>query len=350
MKMSFKDCLKYRQAWLGVAMLWIIFFHSPLELPSSLLQFVKGIGYGGVDICLFASGIGCYYSLNSNADIGSFIKRRFYRIYPTYLVFILLWLVYKSLLHDFTWQMAIGNILGIQNLTGLGQDFNWYISALFIGYILAPSLKIIVDRFSPSGLVLVFVILLLISVAFWDANTYIITVTRLPIFLLGMVFAQATFHHTQISKQIIVIMGVLCFFSLFILFALFQTLPHLLWSHGLYWYPFVLITPFLCVSISFLSQLCNNHNFSLIPCTLELIGNYSFELYLLHIPLFQVLPYIISRLGLQNSSWLVWTLGTISLIIGCRILRSISQHFAPLLRKILLPFRQPISKTNEDAL
>ena len=271
--------------------------------------------------------------------------RRLRKLAPTYFVFIFLWLIFKALLHSFSLQMAIGNILGIQNLTGLGQDFNWYISALIVFYILAPYLKITVDRLSPWGHLLFLLFLLILSTAFWGANTYIISVARLPVFYLGMIFAQTSCHNTQINKKGLAIMGMQCFSGFFLLLMAYQFAPHLLWSHGLHWYPFILITPPLCVALSLLSQSCKNiKGISLVPTTLSLIGNYSFEIYLLHIPLFQVLPLIIAQYGLQNYSWLVWTIGVVALVIGCRVLRFISQYFASLIRRARFTLGGSISK------
>ena len=87
-KVLFKDLLRFRNVWLGIAMIWIVLFHIPIEWPIKVLDFIINLGYAGVDICLFASGIGCYYSLTSNSDVGVFIKRRLNRIMPMYLIFI----------------------------------------------------------------------------------------------------------------------------------------------------------------------------------------------------------------------------------------------------------------------
>ena len=54
--MELKKCLQFRNLWIGIAMLWIVFFHSSLEIDSQGLVLFKNFGYGGVDICLFAPG------------------------------------------------------------------------------------------------------------------------------------------------------------------------------------------------------------------------------------------------------------------------------------------------------
>mgnify|MGYP003307083029 FL=1 len=74
--MSCRTIIKYRSVWMGAAMLWIVFFHIPMELPTAGLRLFRQLGYGGVDLCLFASGVGCFYSLSKDPDAGRFLGRR----------------------------------------------------------------------------------------------------------------------------------------------------------------------------------------------------------------------------------------------------------------------------------
>ncbi len=143
-------------------MVWILLYHSSLRFSFAPFMMFKNIGYGGVDICFLTSGIGCYYSLNKNPDIFAFFKRRFLRIGPTYLCYIFLWFIYKGITGTLNVQMMIGNIFGIQNFTGLGNAFDWYISALLLFYLLTPALKSFVDKaniqYAIVGFVLLFVL------------------------------------------------------------------------------------------------------------------------------------------------------------------------------------------------
>lgn len=56
-----KKLTQYRNIWIALAILWVVFFHSELKYDSSLLNYIKLIGYGGVDIFVFASGLGGLY-------------------------------------------------------------------------------------------------------------------------------------------------------------------------------------------------------------------------------------------------------------------------------------------------
>lgn len=104
---------KYRNSWMGLAILWIVLFHLQYDFGGDSLRFlsyIKSIGYGGVNIFLFASGIGCFCSLEKNDNLMEFFKRLIKRIFPIYIVFIMCWILYKALLEQKNLIEAIGNI------------------------------------------------------------------------------------------------------------------------------------------------------------------------------------------------------------------------------------------------
>ncbi len=72
---------------MGLAILWVVWFHSSVELNffnisffNKIFSFLKNIGYGGVDIFLLVSGMGIYNLLEKN-DISKYIKNRIKRIH-----------------------------------------------------------------------------------------------------------------------------------------------------------------------------------------------------------------------------------------------------------------------------
>ena len=318
--MYYKNLLRFRQAWMGLALLWIILFHLPIDL--GILDYPRAFGYGGVDICFFASGIGCFYSLSTDSDIGNFMKRRLKRLLPTYLVFILIWLLYQYVAGDFTLQMAIGNLLALQHFTGLGSEFNWYISALLLFYLLAPYFAVIIQRASSGQKLLFLLFLILCSVPFWGAEEFIITVSRLPIFYMGMVFADLCKKDLRISRMHI--LGLIAAFVLGLVFLVttYFLFPAYLWSHGLHWYPFILITPPLCIGISWVLTLLERaKGMKPFLSFFYLCGSYSFELYLLHILLISCISGVISAFDLSRLRYPIWAAGGVALFAGCYLLR-----------------------------
>lgn len=330
--MYYKDLLRFRQAWLGLALLWIILFHLPIDL--GLLDYPRAFGYGGVDICFFASGIGCFYSLSADPDIGNFMKRRLKRLLPTYLVFILVWLLYQYAAGDFALQMAIGNLFALQHFTGLGSEFNWYISALLLFYLLAPYFVVIIQRASPVQKLLFLLFLILCSVPFWGAEEFIITVTRLPIFYMGMIFADLCKKELRISRGHVP--GLIAAFMLGLAFLVttYFLFPAYLWSHGLHWYPFILITPPLCIGISSVLMLLEKSKaMKLFLSFFSLCGGYSFELYLVHILLVSCISDLISAFELSRFRYPIWAAGGVGLFVGCYLLRRCAVWADGLLQK-----------------
>lgn len=319
--MELKKIIEHRNIWLGFAMVWILLYHSKFDFNFAYFSMFKKIGYGGVDICFLASGIGCYFSLNKDFDILGFLKRRFFRIMPTYLCFIFPWFILEGIKGNLSVQMMIGNILGIQNFTGLGNSFNWYISALLLFYFFAPFFKLFADRANVKHLIIGFIILLAISFSFWNAQTYIITVTRIPIFMLGFFIGKlCSKHDYTINISSIIILVITMIAGLTILIFFIRNYAEFLWSYGLYWYPFILITPGLCLCISYFVFLMQKSKcLNWIPKVLEKIGQNSLELYLLHIPFFNVIIYFINSANLENYNNIIWVLGfvLIPLIVIC---------------------------------
>ena len=331
--MYYKDLLRHRQAWLGAALLWIILFHLPIGVGP--LGYPKAIGYGGVDICFFASGIGCYYSLTSDSDIGNFMKRRLKRLMPTYSIFIIGWLATKYISGEFDIQMALGNLLALQHFSGHANSFNWYIGAALLFYFFAPYFKMVVDRSSPVCKYLFPFFLFLCSVPFWQADIQIITVSRLPIFYIGMLFANMCQQSKRISAPH-VFYAVLSFIvGMLSLRIFFKCFPQHLWSYGLYWYPFIFITPPLCMAISYLLILMERLNFTRpVVSFLSLCGEYSFELYLIHILLISLISDLIKQLNLTNFGDFIWIAGIVPLFAGCFILRRLTLLFNRLHQRI----------------
>ena len=322
--MKLKDTLKYRNAWLGIAMLMIVWYHSKLLLPGAVLGFAKSIGYGGVDICLFASGIGCWFSLDSNGDYLPFMKRRLRRVMPAYLCFIPFWILFRMLTDPISPLAILGNILAFQYYTGLGEHFNWYIGGILILYIISPLLKYMMDQ---RGLKLAGCLfaLLFLSVLFWGSDTYIVLLTRLPIFCLGMLYARRCAEGSKIGFCALLGLGfgaLLGLLALKLAFARYEEAA--LWSYGLFWYPFILIAPAICILFAWLMQHLQRLKITEILLKgLEKIGQYSFEIYLTHLLIFDLLFYLINS-GYVLDTIYIWLASLLPVCLCSILLRRLT--------------------------
>lgn len=327
--MKLKEILKYRSAWIGFAMLWILLYHSDLTLPGTLLPFLKAIGYGGVDICLFASGAGCYFSLENDPDPICFLKRRAVKYLPSYWLFMIPWLLFCARIGHFTPQMALGNLLGIQTLTGHGMAFSWYISMLTLIYLLSPLCKHITDRFRtiPAHLLIV-VLLTVLSIPFWKTSDLIVIAARFPVFYMGMAFARlCRDEHTLTAKSILPLAGVSILGFALLAFAT-AYFPDTLWQMGMHWYPFILITPGLCIALSLSMILMKRLH--LIECILNFFAHYSFELFLVHLFVYEIVKRLIHS-GNIPASPVIWILTAAISVAGAVLLSKLSH----LIRRVI---------------
>ena len=323
--LRYKDFLRHRQAWMGIAMMLIILFHIPTTLEVPVLHQLQMLGYCGVDIFFFASGIGCYFSLRKDEDAGRFMLRRLRKLGPTYLVFIVFWLLAQMVCGNANFQMAVGNLFAIQSFTGLGQDLNWYVSAIFLFYLLTPYFKQIADRASTRNKVLFLLALIAVSIPFWHSGNMLLTMTRLPIYYLGVLFATLCREDRKIAKPTYLAMVVSIATGAAMLAVFFLCFPEQLWTMGLYWYPFILLTAPMCMILSSLMALLEKSKITKpIADGVSLVGKYSFEVCLIHVPLIALIDWCIHNLGLEKWQLLLWLGGLVVLVAGCFLLRKLT--------------------------
>lgn len=119
---------------MGVAMIMVIVYHIFCWVYNPIGPL--NIGYVGVDIFLFLSGLGlsCSYEKNS---ITQFYKNRIKRIYPIYIISVLTtYLIFNSNWSNFD---LFANIVTIGLYTKGGvYRYDWYLESLFTLYILFP--------------------------------------------------------------------------------------------------------------------------------------------------------------------------------------------------------------------
>lgn len=286
------------------------------------------MGYGGVDIFLFASGIGCYFSLDKNNNSLMFLKRRAQRLLPTYWTFLVFWIVYRKMFEYISLRSILGNIFCVSSFCEASLSFNWYISAIWLLYLLAPVMKEIVDKVhSKMEFVVLVILMLLISVSFWEGEN-MISVSRIPIFFIGMYFAKYSKREdVRIEKRHSIMLLSLTLTGFVILRLLIRNCFDAMWSRGYWWYPFILIVPGLCIVISLIVQKLENIKIlGIIRLGLEWVGKYSFELFLLHIWFFEICQLLINRNIIVNNER-YWIITIILLIPGCLILNKLKNIF-----------------------
>ena len=296
--MRLEELFRYRSGWMGFAILWIMFFHCGASIENPVLRIFKQLGYGGVDLFVFASGIGCQYSLDKNSEPLAFLRRRAERLLPTWWIFLFVWWMLRDQQGlELPPQSLLGNFFCIQAFVDWHFCFNWYISALPVLYFLAPYFHSLINRnVSPKRFLIAEFGLLALTAAFIN-NDYLVLMTRLPIFFAGFYCAAIAKRGALFTRAAAIgLFGATVLGASVLIFCL-RTYPELTLSiYGVWWYPFLLITPGFCFGFSLLLN-----RLPLINKLLFAIGGLSFEIYLVHILLFNIILH--STLQLQNWHW-----------------------------------------------
>lgn len=131
-----------RSYFMGIAIVLVILHHLCLRCESAwqVDPFPFSIFYWGqigVDVFFFVSAYGCCASWEKNSW-WLYLLRRIKRIYPQYILFLLMVLVWfyadSSVLHGF--KMAAVSLVGIAPLYRMGVNIEWYTPSLLMMYTL----------------------------------------------------------------------------------------------------------------------------------------------------------------------------------------------------------------------
>ncbi len=315
--MSISSLTKYRNIWMGIAVCWVMLYHSGLSCQNEIVMLWKRLGYGGVDICIFASGLGCFTSLDRNSNILEFLKRRFLRIVPVWICFCPVWIVFRALNGGISITDALGNLFMVQYYTGHLPLFNWYIGAIWCFYLFAPLFFAIITKCDKKGKLGVLLLLTVLSIPFCgqQMGSFIGLATRIPLFYMGMCAGWAVTEEKTLSfskSGIMLFLGILGMACLAILRIQMSGIEFE--STGAAFYPFILFAPAFCLIISILMEFLKAHVkvlWKVICKTFGVFGDCSLEIYIVHILVFEWLGTIIFY-----ESWKEW-MTAILLVIPC---------------------------------
>ena len=131
---------RYRAEQMGAAMLFVILFHVALDRGDPFYG-LRRCGNVGVDIFLFLSGVGLWFSWSKTPSVRHFYRRRLLRILPT-------WLVCATAFYLPDYLGARHFSTNLPDLIGditVNWDFwlhdeltFWYVPAIMMLYVVAP--------------------------------------------------------------------------------------------------------------------------------------------------------------------------------------------------------------------
>ena len=307
---------------MGMAILWIMLFHFTDYTSVFELNFFRNTGYGGVDIFILLSGFGCYHSLKKDDDTLSFFSRRLFRLLPSYIPFIIIYMAVRTVTGSIYGTEVIGNLMMTGWWNGSPNQFNWYIDAVILYYLLAPVICLWLKRTDRPLLTscALMVIAYLVSLSFTHGSL-LIAICRLPVFVLGAVFARYLDKDAadmKIPEAVIVVVSNILMPIGFILvhYLVFTQDKWDKWRYGLFWYPFILIVPGLIIDLGYIGKFAEKTKVTdMIIKIIGQIGKASFELFLIHMFVYELAAYKSDALSL-DAKWKWYVIYLIALLLG----------------------------------
>ncbi|HNW85803.1 MAG TPA: acyltransferase [Candidatus Limiplasma sp.] len=281
---------RYRNELKGIAILWVVFFHSQITLDGSW-DWIRQTGYGGVDIFFFLMGMGLYHSLKKSDSLRGYASRRLWRILPAYLPVVFIWMAVMYPSYHLSTTQAIRGVTGNLLMVGFWLQspsiFNWFVNAQFLFILLAPLMYAYLAKSGRKGVALLSLLGICAGLGLANiACDQMIGISRLPIFLLGMAFYM-DWPISQRKNTVRVAYIAAFALGVAVLLTGLARYKELLIDYGLYWYPFALIVPGLCVFLAWLLHKAERARKLFAP--LRWFGESSFEIYLLNIWMVELL-------------------------------------------------------------
>ncbi len=181
---------------MGLAMIFIVLFHIPLSRQSAFFGLHR-MGNIGVDMFFLLSGVGLWYSWTKNRNRLQFMRRRYLRIYPAWLIMASLYYVPRFHGGDLmAWIDLVGDITINWDFWLHNELTFWYIPATMMLYLFAPSYMNLVMRSGayralPAAMVMWCVAVQWVDPIHQAVGHIEIFWSRVPIFFIGIGMAEA---------------------------------------------------------------------------------------------------------------------------------------------------------------
>lgn len=290
----------YRNELFGLAIISIILFHYSYDVWHGVytakidISVMHGLKYSvllyyylirsiGVELFLFLSGMGLWYSMSENGDVKRFYKKRMQRVLiPYFIVALAFWSARDLYFQDGSLIDVIKDTMFITLFTD-GTHMIWFICLILILYLIFPPIFMMLSDEEHRDLY--FAVLMIITIAvpivysIIDHDQYLhtsIATIRIPIFILGCYMGRLIKEHAVMPRT-----GVILIISLSMvarLFFLDNDLSALAarFIAGIYSFGLLLL---LVVLLHLMRHADRFNSF------LSAAGRYSLELYIVHVSL-----------------------------------------------------------------
>ncbi|MBP5465341.1 MAG: acyltransferase [Treponema sp.] len=319
---------RFRTEIMGIAILFVLIRHCDSFswgfLQSPIQQLISVFSCG-VDIFLFVSGFGLYFSMKKDKSVLRFYKRRFVRIIPEYICIAGISYVVLNALHKAGgWKELLLQLSTVRAafLEGTNDASHlWYMFFIVSAYVVFPGIyfigncgKKIHTAFFIIGSIIPILAELLLFIAvphFMLMHRLDMHLPRISVFLLGLYYGYRAGEGAVSSKKIVLVL-----FAFFLVLRLGKIVLMGLSNEVPVGQMFVRIANqcfglAVMISTGVLMETLEEYRLKIIPAVLRWFGTVSFELYLLHFFLLMIWH----ALGLHNAWYIYFTV-----IIPCSCL------------------------------
>ncbi len=228
---------EYRDELFGIAIIAIVIFHycadfngaidiikekiyaEPFLLKTCILKdYFKWISSVGVEIFVFLSGMGLYFSFEKNNNLAQFYKKRYLRILPAYIIVASVFWAIK----DFKFK-GVGIEGYFQDITFYSFFTNgvhtiWFILLMLVLYAVFPLIFKLLDN-KNRNMWLIFMLILtygfpimLYNIDIASYNNISIAITRIPLFVIGCYFGKRIKQGDEIASSKVFIFVIIALF------------------------------------------------------------------------------------------------------------------------------------------
>lgn len=286
-KITWNILSKYRDELFGFSIISIIIFHYFEDLNSTELEgvfkivtkvYLALIGSLGVEIFIFLSGLGLYYSMKNKFDIHRYIYKRVKRTIVPYIMYGgIFWLIFDIVIR----KQSINIFAYDYSLLSFWYSGNkrlWFVTFIIVLYIIFPFIYVLIEKSNKPKEVLLIIaltyILILYKILKVFPNFFLnteIALTRFPVFILGIYYGKKSYNNEKISKTDICILFSGILLRILSIFDGTGSIP-IYWRLRMEIYSFfIMVVLVFCL---------NKISCKILNRCLSRIGKYSYELYL----------------------------------------------------------------------
>lgn len=324
--MRYSVLSKYRSELMGMAMLWVMIFHAwNLDTGISLFQYIRALGFGGVDIFIVLSAMGLVMSLDRrDQEYGTFMARRAGRILPAYFVVMLPYTLFCIWRGTADLAALIWNSSLLNYWVRAKGSFNWYVCGIMLFYAITPFCyhklkkarhKTLWTAAAVAGGLLITRIL--IDCNYWG---HLDVAYRIPVYFLGLLMGFYVVEDRAVGWKDALFWCVSLGAGL--AYALSCERLSELWRYLPLCHMFLLTTLPMCLT----ACLC----FEKLPLGwlrkgLRLVGENSLEIYLLNVSFFSELELLQGLCGFGPSNRLYFLLAIpVNILLGVVLHRAVA--------------------------